>query len=160
MSMPRAMFKGLCSFEIVYGYLPGDNPFDQLASSIPQLLGDEIIEFARRKRAVLEAMCGIIKEDYFKRQDQRCYQQVTCICTWVFIDMYSKSKHPNSKPRFHVSFIIVKKFDKGAVIVRLQDGSEEIVNLDRCHAFKGQPMIDWTRDFVQVRKKTWVNPLL
>ena len=75
--MPRAMFKGLCSFEIVYGYLPGDNPFDQLASSIPQLLGDEIIEFARRKRAVLEAMCGIIKEDYFKRQDQRWYQQIT-----------------------------------------------------------------------------------
>jgi hypothetical protein len=45
-SMPRAMFKGLCSFEIVYGYLPEDNPFDQLALSIPQLLGDEIIEYA------------------------------------------------------------------------------------------------------------------
>ena len=38
--MPRAMFNGLCSFEIVYGYLPEDNPFDQLSSPIPQLLGD------------------------------------------------------------------------------------------------------------------------
>jgi len=43
--------------------------------------------------------------------------------------------------------------DKGAVIVRLQDGSEEIVNLDRCHTFKGQPMIEWTKDFVQSEKK-------
>jgi len=54
--MPLSMFKGLCCFEIVYGYLPGDNPFDQLASSIPQLSGDEIIECAERKRKVLEAM--------------------------------------------------------------------------------------------------------
>ena len=91
------MFKGLCSFEIIYGYLPGDNPFDQLASSIPQLLGDEIIEYAKRKREVLEAMCGIIEQDYFKRQDQRWYQQMTSgtriadnvpIGTWVFVDMY------------------------------------------------------------------------
>jgi len=35
--MPRAMFKGLCSFEIIYGYLSGNNPFDQLSSSSPQL---------------------------------------------------------------------------------------------------------------------------
>jgi len=61
--VPRAMFKGLCSFEMIYGYLPGDNRFDQLDSSIPQLLGDEIIEYAERKREVLEAMCGIIEED-------------------------------------------------------------------------------------------------
>ena len=53
--MPRAMFKGLCSFEIIYGYLSGNNPFDQLSSSSPQLLGDEIIEYAERKREVLEA---------------------------------------------------------------------------------------------------------
>jgi hypothetical protein len=33
------------------------------------------------------------------------------------------------------------------------DGSEEIVNLDRCRTFKGQPMIDWTKDFVQSEKK-------
>jgi hypothetical protein len=61
------MFKDLCSFEIIYGYLPGDNPFEKHASSIPQLLGDEIIEYAQRKREVLEAMCGIIEEDYFKK---------------------------------------------------------------------------------------------
>ena len=47
--------------------------------------------------------------------------------TWVFTDMYPKSKPPKAKPRFHGPFIIVKKLDKGAVIVRLQDGSEEIV---------------------------------
>jgi len=69
--MPRAMFKGLCSLEIIYGYLPGDNLFDQLASSILQLLRDEIIEYAERKGEVLEAMCGIIQEGSFKRQDQR-----------------------------------------------------------------------------------------
>ena len=69
--MPRAMFTGVCSLEIVYGYLPGDHHFDQLASSIPQLLGDEITEYAERKREVLEAMCGIIEDDNFKRQDQR-----------------------------------------------------------------------------------------
>jgi hypothetical protein len=57
------MFKGLLSFEIIYGYLTGDNPFDRLTSSIPQLLGDAIIEYAERKREVLEAMCGIIEED-------------------------------------------------------------------------------------------------
>jgi hypothetical protein len=58
-----------------------------------------------------------------------------------------------AKPRFHGPFIIVKKLDKGAVIVRLQDCSEEIVNSDRCHTFKGQPMIEWTKDFVQSEKK-------
>ena len=148
--MPRAMLKGLCFFEIIYGYLPGDNPFDQLASSIPQLLGDEIIEYAERKREILEAI----------RHDQRWYQQMTSgiadnvpIGTWVFVDMYPKSKPPQAKPRFHGPFIIVKKLDKGAVIVRLQDGSEEIVNLDRCHTFKGHPMIEWTKDFVQSEKK-------
>ena len=62
----------------MYRYFPGDNPFDQLASSIPQLLGDEIIEYTERKREALEAMCGIIEKDYFKRQDQRWYQQMTC----------------------------------------------------------------------------------
>ena len=31
----------------------------------------------KEKREVLEAMCGIIEEDYFKRQDQRWYQQMT-----------------------------------------------------------------------------------
>ena len=66
--------------------------------------------------------------------------------------MYPKSKPPKAKPRFHGPFIIVKKLDKGAVIVRLQDGSEEIVNLDR-HTFKGQPMIEWTKDFVHSEKK-------
>jgi hypothetical protein len=43
--------------------------------------------------------------------------------------------------------------DKGDVIVRLQDGSEEIVELDRCHTFKGQPIIEWTKDFFQSEKK-------
>ena len=69
--MPRAMFKDLFSFEIIYGYLQGNNLFDELASSIPQLLGDAIFEYAKRKREVLDDMCGIIEEDYFKRQDQR-----------------------------------------------------------------------------------------
>ena len=67
--------------------------------------------------------------------------------------MYPKSKPPKAKPRFHGPFIIVKKWDIGTVIVRLQDGSEEIVNLDRCHTFKGQSMIEWTKDFVQSEKK-------
>jgi len=40
----RAMLKGLCSFDIGYEYLPGDNPFDQLSSSIDQPLADELIE--------------------------------------------------------------------------------------------------------------------
>jgi len=73
--------------------------------------------------------------------------------TWVFIDMYPKSKPPKAKPRFHGPFITVKKLDKGAVIVRLQDRSDEMVDLDRCHTFKGQPMIEWTKDFVQSEKK-------
>ena len=75
------------------------------------------------------------------------------IGTWVFLDMYPKSKPPKAKPRFHGPFIIVKKLDQGAAIVRLQDGSEKIVNLDRCHTFKGQPMIEWIKDFVQSEKK-------
>ena len=41
------------------------------------------------------------------------------IGTRVFIDMYPKSKLPKAKPRFHGLFIIVKKLDKDAVIVRL-----------------------------------------
>jgi hypothetical protein len=107
-------------------------------------------------------MSGIIEEDYFKRQDQRCYLKLTSVTriadnvpkgTWIFIDMYPKSKTPKAKPRFHGPFIIVKKLDKRAVRVRLQDCSEEIVSLDRCHAFKGQPMIEWTKDFVQSEKK-------
>ena len=75
------------------------------------------------------------------------------IGTWIFIDMYPKSKPPKAKPRFHGHFIIVKKLDKGAVIIRFQDDSEEIVNLDRCHTFKGQPMIEWTIHFVRSEKK-------
>jgi len=31
-----------------------------------------------------------------------------------------------------------------------QDGSEEIANLDRCHAFKRQPMIE---DFIQNERR-------
>jgi hypothetical protein len=74
-------------------------------------------------------VCGIIEEDYFKRQNQRWYQQMTSGTriadnvprgTWVFIDMYPKSKPPNAKPRFHGPFIIVKKLDKGAAIVRFR----------------------------------------
>ena len=45
------------------------------------------------------------------------------------------------------------RFPPFAVRVGLQDGSEEIVNLDRCHTFKGQPMIERTKDFVQSEKK-------
>ena len=108
------------------------------------------------------------RTNYFKRQDQRWYQQMTSgtriagnvpIGTWVFIDMYPKSKPPKAKLRFHGPFIIVKKLDQGAVIVRLQNGSEEIVNLDRCHTFKGQPL-SGLKILSEVRKKIWVNPLL
>ena len=67
--------------------------------------------------------------------------------------MYPKSKPPKAKPRFHGPFITVKKLDKGAVIVRPQDGLEEIVNLDRCHTVKGQPMMEWTKDSVQSAKQ-------
>ena len=56
--MPRAMFQGLCSFEIIYVCLLGDNRFDQ--HLLHYFLKDEIIEYAQRKREVLEAMCGII----------------------------------------------------------------------------------------------------
>jgi hypothetical protein len=42
--------------------------------------------------------------------------------------MYPTSKPPNAKPRFHGPFIIVKKLDKGAVIVRLHDGSPREVD--------------------------------
>jgi hypothetical protein len=49
---------------------------------------------------------------------------------------YPKSKPPKAKPRLHGTFIIVKKLGKGALIVRLQDGLEEIVNSNRCHTFK------------------------
>jgi hypothetical protein len=67
--------------------------------------------------------------------------------------MYLKSTPPKAIPRFHGPFIIVKKLDTGAVTIRLQDGSEEIVHLDRCRAFNGQPMIEWTEDFVRSDKK-------
>ena len=48
-----------------------------LSSSIPRLLGDETVEYAERKRESLEVMCGIIKKDYFKRQDQRLHEKMT-----------------------------------------------------------------------------------
>jgi len=67
--------------------------------------------------------------------------------------MYPKSKPIKAKPKFHGPFIIVKKLDNGAVIVRLQDGSEEIVDFDRCHTFQIQSMIEGTKDFVQSEKK-------
>ena len=77
--------------------------------------------------------------------------------------MYPKSKPIKAKPKFHGPFIIVKKLDNGAVIVRLQDGSEEIVDFDRCHTFQIQSMIEGTKDFVQsekrdVRKSTALFP--
>lgn len=34
-------------------------------------------------------------------------------------------------------------------VIRLEDGLEEIVNLNRRHTFEGQPMIERTKDFVQ-----------
>ena len=55
------------------------------------------------------------------------------IGTWVFIEMCPKTRPPKAKPRFHGPFIIIEKLDKGVVIVRLQDGWEKILNLDRCH---------------------------
>jgi hypothetical protein len=42
--MHPTKFKGLCSFEIVYRDLSGGNPFYQLSSSIPPLLGDDMLE--------------------------------------------------------------------------------------------------------------------
>jgi len=81
-------------------------------------------------------MCGIIGEDYFKTQDKRWYQPMTsgtqvaydvCIGIGIFIDIYRNSKAP---PRFHGPFVIVKKLDKRAVVLRVQDGSTEIVHLD------------------------------
>jgi len=52
------------------------------------------------------------------------------------------AKPPKAKPRHCGPFVVVKELDIGAVIVCLQDGSDEIVNVDRCHTLKGQPMIE------------------
>ena len=54
----------------------------------------------------------------------------------MFFWHLSQVKPPKAKPRFHGSFVIVKKLDKGAVIIRLQDCSEEIFILDRYHTLK------------------------
>jgi hypothetical protein len=72
-------------------------------------------------------MCGIIEDEYFKRQDQQMTSgngiaDNVPVGTWVFIDMYPKSKPPKANPRFHGPFIPVWKLDKRAVILRLQDG--------------------------------------
>jgi hypothetical protein len=93
-------------------------------------------------------MCGIIEEDYFKRQDQRWYQQMPSgtqiadnvhIGTWVFIDMYPKSKPPKAKPRFHGLFIILKTWTKVLLsfVFRMAQRKSSI----------------WTKDFVQSEKK-------
>ena len=65
----RAMFQCLCSFKMVYGYLLGDNPFDQLWSSTHQLLRDQIIEYSQKRE--------VFEENYFKRQDQGCVNRWT-----------------------------------------------------------------------------------
>jgi hypothetical protein len=35
------------------------------------------MKYAERKREVLQPMCGIIEEDYFKRQHQRWCEEMT-----------------------------------------------------------------------------------
>jgi len=66
---------------------------------------------------LMEAVCGILEEDYFKRQDERCHQRMTSgtriadnipIGTRVFTDMYSKSKPPKVDQDFMVLFVLKK----------------------------------------------------
>ena len=61
------LFSKAWSFEIVYGYLPGD-------SSTSERCNHRIYW---NKNEVFEAMSEIIDEDYLSRQDQRCHQRLT-----------------------------------------------------------------------------------
>jgi hypothetical protein len=47
------------------------------------------------------------------------------------MDMFPKAKPPKMFPRFNGPFIVTKKLDRGAVVIRLQDGTETVANLDR-----------------------------
>jgi hypothetical protein len=66
--------------------------------------------------------------------------------------MCPSSKPPKAKPRFDGPFIIVKKLDKSAVTARLQDGSEKIVNLDRCHTLKDSLWLSGVKILSKVKK--------
>jgi len=51
--------------------------------------------------------------------------------TWVFMGTFPKDKSPKMVPRFNGPFIVIKKLDRGAVVIRLQDETETVANLDR-----------------------------
>jgi hypothetical protein len=59
--------------------------------------------------------------------------------SWAFTDMFPKDKPPKMVSRFNGPFIDTKKLDRGgSVLIRLQDGTETVGNLDRLRVFKGQ----------------------
>jgi hypothetical protein len=101
-------------------------------------LGNKIIEYDERKKDVLEAMCGVIEEDWFKRQDQRRYQQKTSRTRVAenvtgFSSICTRSQN---LLKLDQDFMVLLLSSRSFVITHLQDGSEEIANLDRWSCFQ------------------------
>ena len=88
--------------------------------------------------------------------------------TSVFLDMFRKSKSPKMVRRFNGPFIISKKLDKGAVVLRLHDGTQTLANVDGLRVLKESPRYKFRiSKFLGERKKLeamimiWIlDPLL
>jgi len=46
-----------------------------------------------------------------------------------------------------------KQIDRGAVVIRLQDGTETVVYLDRLTVFKGESQVEWSKQLIFAEKE-------
>jgi hypothetical protein len=53
------------------------------------------------------------------------------------MDMFPRDDIRKMVPRFNEPYLVTKKVDRGAVVIRLQGGTETVAGLYRVRVFKG-----------------------
>ena len=62
--------------------------------------------------------------------------------------------------KFNGPVIVTKTLDRGAVVKRLQDGTETVANLDWLRVFKGQSPLEWIKELIFTEKKEKIPLML
>jgi len=76
------------------------------------------------------------------------------------MDIFPKNKPPKMVSKFNGPVIVTKTLDRGAVVKRLQDGTETVANLDWLRVFKGQSPLEWIKELIFTEKKEKIPLML
>jgi hypothetical protein len=160
-TMPRPMFQGVSS-EVNHRVRPPEFVRFTRNPELPAHFVHTLENLTSMPKIVAQAPFHMIHTDFYKIQDLRWYQQVKAgtrladhfpLGTWVFMEMLPKDKPPKMVPRFNGAFIVTKKLHRGAVVIRLQDGTETVGNLDFLRVLKGQPQVKWSKQLILTKKE-------